>query len=298
MSRKPDVLTLTLLLLTVPAVFGAARASRYPLEQQLWRDVDGEILPFQTPGEIEDYLRNARILSAETTREGTTRPKKALLERNSLRVHACFRHVRVHQKRMRFENGDVRFNFRDDAIFEVAAYELAKLLGFHNVPPTVLREVKGKQVTLQIWVSSTITEKHRLDRDLRPTSQWHWIAQNRLVTLFDNLIYNEDRNMGNLLYDEEWRVWMIDHTRAFRIDDELPDPMMVSGCERTIWERLTTLPDEAFYEALGPYLGKSQIETLLQRKVKLVRRLANRMELYGEAQVLFTLWVSPSQAVQ
>jgi hypothetical protein len=30
---------------------------------------------------------------------------------------------------------------------------------------------------------------------------------------FDQLIYNTDRNLGNLLIDGDWRIWMIDHTR-------------------------------------------------------------------------------------
>jgi len=38
-----------------------------------------------------------------------------------------------------------------------------------------------------------------------------------VVRLFDQLIYNTDRNLGNLLIDKSWRLWMIDHTRAFKV---------------------------------------------------------------------------------
>ena len=39
----------------------------------------------------------------------------------------------------------------------------------------------------------------------------------QLVRLFDQLIYNIDRNIGNLMITNDWRIWAIDHTRAFRI---------------------------------------------------------------------------------
>lgn len=39
---------------------------------------------------------------------------------------------------------------------EVAAYKAAKALGLRIVPPTVLREIKGKKVSLQFYVASSI----------------------------------------------------------------------------------------------------------------------------------------------
>ena len=38
-----------------------------------------------------------------------------------------------------------------------------------------------------------------------------------LVRVFDQLIGNIDRNVGNLLITSDWRIWAIDHTRAFRL---------------------------------------------------------------------------------
>ena len=45
-----------------------------------------------------------------------------------------------------------------------------------------------------------------------------------VVRLFDQLIYNTDRNLGNLLIDKDWRLWMIDHTRAFKTFTEPEEP--------------------------------------------------------------------------
>ena len=35
------------------------------------------------------------------------------------------------------------------------------------------------------------------------------------MKLFDQLIANIDRNQGNLLYDADWHLFLIDHSRAF-----------------------------------------------------------------------------------
>ena len=45
-----------------------------------------------------------------------------------------------------------------------------------------------------------------------------------MMQLFDQLISNVDRNQGNIVYTKDWRLWLIDHTRAFRKNTELEDP--------------------------------------------------------------------------
>ena len=49
-----------------------------------------------------------------------------------------------------------------------------------------------------------------------------------VVRLFDQLIFNTDRNLGNLLIDKSWRLWMIDHTRAFKTFTEPKSPKNLS----------------------------------------------------------------------
>ena len=43
------------------------------------------------------------------------------------------------------------------------------------------------------------------------------------VRVFDELIANRDRNIGNMLWTSTWKMWMIDHTRAFRRGAERTD---------------------------------------------------------------------------
>ena len=45
-----------------------------------------------------------------------------------------------------------------------------------------------------------------------------------MMYLFDELISNIDRNQGNIVYTKDWRLWLIDHTRAFRKNSTLKVP--------------------------------------------------------------------------
>jgi hypothetical protein len=50
-----------------------------------------------------------------------------------------------------------------------------------------------------------------------------WNRQMATVKLFDELIANVDRNAGNLVITTDWQIYMIDHTRAFRLWAHCPN---------------------------------------------------------------------------
>ncbi len=56
------------------------------------------------------------------------------MEKDGIRMHAICRDVHVERSKMPLSDGNISFFFRDDIIFECAAYELAKLLGLDTVP--------------------------------------------------------------------------------------------------------------------------------------------------------------------
>ena len=57
------------------------------------------------------------------------------------------------------------------------------------------------------------------------------------MTTFAELVRDVDRNKGNVLYTKDWRVIMIDFTRAFRLDRELRYPETLQTCDRPFYER-------------------------------------------------------------
>jgi len=258
-----------------------------------WLGPDGEQLSFRSNEEIEEFLRTAEIVSRERVGAGLNNPYKVLLEKDGIQMYAVFRDVRVERSQMPLSDGKVSRFFRDDAIFECAAYELAKLLGLDTVPPAVGRKIRGQQGTLQAWVENVTTQKAlRETTDIPPSggiNRWRWIMQRQNIYIFDNLIYNEDRNLGNILIEPNWKLWMIDHTRAFRRWKELMNPEQVQFAERSLWEKLQALDETEVRAKLKNFLKPAEMNGLIARKGLLVDHIQKLIDDRGEKDVLFTL---------
>lgn len=97
---------------------------------------------------------------------------------------------------------------------ECAAYELAKLLGWALVPPTVEREGEAGTGSLQLFVSSgddsnffTLKESHR-DQLFR-------------MAVFDMLANNADRKGGHCFLGPAGELLGVDHGLTFHIQNKL-----------------------------------------------------------------------------
>ena len=79
--------------------------------------------------------------------------------------------------------------------------------------------------------------------------------------------------MGNLLIGTDWRVWAIDHTRAFRTYDKLKTPANVTRCDRQVLDHLKALDKETLSKQLSDFLTDYQIRGLLARRDAIVALL-------------------------
>ncbi len=257
-----------------------------------WLGPDGEQLPLRSNEEIEEFLQTADIVSQKRVGEGINNPLKVLLEKDGIQMYAVFRDVRVESNQRKMNDGTTKYYFRDDARFECAAYELSKLLGLNTVPPAVERKIRKKRGTLQAWVENVTTEKAlRKETDVPPSGgieRWRWIMQRQNIYIFDNLIYNEDRNLGNILIERDWKLWMIDHTRAFRRWKELLNPDKVQFAERSLWVKLQVLDETEVRERLEKFLNPAEMNGLIERTSLLVNHIQKLIDDRGEKAVLFT----------
>jgi hypothetical protein len=110
-----------------------------------------------------------------------------------------------------------------------------------------------------------------------------------VITVWDQLIFNDDRNPGNILIEPDWDVWMVDHTRAFQRNPELRDPEQVTHCEHELWDRLREVSDDEIRAAVADYLNSAEIEDLLKRRNKLVDRIAAKIVERGEGAVIYDM---------
>ena len=274
---------LTAALIAVVAVGGAAaeQSGRYFARS-------GEHLPFEDDDAALSFLAAATVVSSEELPTGVTKPKRLVLEHDGVRARAIFHDVdQASQETKRLPNGRAVQYFRDSYRNQVAAYRVARLLGFDNVPPTLMRRSEGVVGSVQLWIEGAMMEKDRVERGVEHPSDARRVEQYLEMRIFDNIINNIDRNQTNILFDSGWNLWMIDHTRTFGRDKELPFPEMVKRCSRPVWEALQVVDAQALRAALGPYLGRWEIDAVIARTRKVKKLLGKRIEERGEAPVLF-----------
>jgi hypothetical protein len=96
----------------------------------------------------------------------------------------------------------------------------------------------------------------------RPT-RGAWNNQMYRVRVFDELVYDNDPNLTNVLIGEDWKIWRIDYTRAFRTFHALKDAKDLVRCDRQLLERLKALKESDVAEKTKPYLSKDEVKAVI-----------------------------------
>ncbi len=261
-----------------------------------WIGPGGEPLPFDDADGIRSFLRLAEVEKIKVITSGINRPIKVLLRRDGVEAKAIFRTVDVHKNTFKTQ-GQVQVDFRDHYAYECAAYEMSLLLGLDSVPPCVTRKLWGRHGSLQLWVEDVMTVEMQMKRDLRSPKPLDWVRQQQSMKVFDALIRNLDRHQGNLLVDEDWKLWLIDHTRSFHALPRIAALGQLTWCERGLWTRLRALSAETVRERLGEYLSATEIRALMRRRDVIVEHFEERIATLGESAVLYSLAAAPEPVV-
>ncbi len=275
------------------AAIGEPQAAT-PAVAMRWTDPEGKPLPFQSEDELLVFLSTADVKSEKQLTGGVTFPTKILLEKDGVRANAIFRDVNEEKLVASFGTGRSELYFRDSYIFEPAAYQLSRLLGLDTVPPATLRKLHNKRGSVQIWVEHAMTEGQRIKDKLTAPDEKRRNKQLQMINVFDALVYNADRNRGNILITPDWKLWMIDHTRAFRRNPDLQNAAALKQCERGMYERLKALDEAVVREKLKEYLSTFEMDALLKRRKLILERLDKVIAERGEEQVLYTYTEEPT----
>jgi hypothetical protein len=245
-------------------VLAAALAGPLVVACSLW--AQEVATPALTREQQETFLREARIIRTRAAPGGVTGSLRVTLSDGVFTHDAHVQAVDEAKPTFRGERG-VELNFRDTWRFNVAAYRLALLLGLDMVPATVERRSQQGPAAFTWWVDDVqMDEATRVKKKIRAPDTLAWNQQLYVVRVFDQLIYNVDRNLENLLITNEWRVWMIDHTRAFRLHRTLRTPGDLQGCDRALLARLEALDEPTLRRELSPWLERGAIDALLARR--------------------------------
>jgi hypothetical protein len=221
----------------------------------------------------EEFLKKAKIVRTRGAGKGVTGTVRATLSDGTITHDASIQTIDAYIAEFKSRQG-VEFNFRDSWRYNVAAYRLDRMLDIGMTPPSIERNYQNKPGAFTWWVDDVMMdEAERLKTKVSAPDTMAWNQQMWVVRVFDQLIYNVDRNLGNLLIDKTWTVWMIDHSRAFRLVDKLKSPESVTRCDRGLLEKLKTLDEKSLKSVMGDYLTGPEIRGVLARRNELVTHI-------------------------
>jgi hypothetical protein len=270
MRRASALLGVFAFVLSATALFSAA-----PLSGQV-------AVPAPAPGkcsltwpgfedQLELQLTDGKILKMEDVPIGVTKPQRARLDNG---LSFAWKPLTPG-----FNKG-----FMESYKAEIAAYKLDRALDMHMVPPIVERIEKNKAGAAVFWIENT-----RGWSVANPPQgpEPMWSMQLTRMKMFDLLIANIDRNQGNLIYDADWHLFLIDHSRAFIDKKDLKGIAPLGRVDRKLWEKMQALTLEDLDRILGKWTGDKEKKALITRRDLMAKNIAELVKKHGEKFVFY-----------
>ncbi len=151
---------------------------------------------------------------------------------------------------------------------ELLTYEVSKAIGWHLVPPTVLRTGALGLGSVQLFV------EHNPRMDYFNLGN-RFVSQLQRFVLFDFIVNNADRKGGHLLLDPSGKLWGIDHGLTFHASPKLRTVIwefagqevprgMLDDLER-LHRLLLSQPGSSLYQVLCRYLSQVEVDAFARR---------------------------------
>jgi hypothetical protein len=241
-----------------------------------------------TKEQIKQFLQTAEVIKSKPSSKGVTHPWRLTLSNGTITHDASFQSIDEHKSEMKLESGKIELNFVDSYKYNIAAYQLAELVGLDDILPVyVERKWQGKTGSLSWWLPVKMDGVERAEKKLEPPDPDKWNKQMYRVRVFDELVYDSDPNLTNVLIGEDWTVWRIDFSRAFRKNKDLRAPKDLVKCDRQLFERLKALKADEVAEKTKNYLTKDEVNGVMARRDKIVVTFQTLIAAKGEKEVLY-----------
>ena len=222
--------------------------------------------------QIEQQLTDGKILKMEDVPIGVTKPQRATIEGTPLRF--AWKPIRPGYSK----------GFMESYKAEVAAYKLDRMLDMHMVPPIVERNIQGKNGAAVYWIENV--RGWSVEKPPQGPEP-NWSIQLTKMKMFDQLIANIDRNQGNLIYDADWHLILIDHSRAFITKKDLKGIAPLGRVDRKLWEKMQALTIEDLNAGLDPWVGEKEKMALLTRRDLMAKNIQEMITKRGEKFVFY-----------
>ncbi len=238
--------------------------------------------------QIKHFLLTAKVVGSKQTAKGVTQPWRLTLSDGTLTHDASFQPIDEHKTNVTLASGRTEMNFVDSYKYNIAAYELAELVGLDNlIPVYVERSWKGNPGSLSWWLPVWKDEEERVKQKLQPPDADAWANQMYKIRVFDQLVYDDDPNLTNVLIGADWTIWRVDFSRAFRLKKDLRNPGDLVRCDRQLFDKLKALDANELTEKTKHYLTKDEVKAVMARRDKIVAQFQKLSSEKGEKEVFY-----------
>ncbi|MEO8096823.1 MAG: hypothetical protein ABI811_03930 [Acidobacteriota bacterium] len=221
----------------------------------------------------EAFLKKAKLRLVKGVSKGVTATSRVTLTDGVITHDASVQTIDDYKQVFVPQGGKTELNFRDSYRYNVAAWKLARLIGLGGmVPPSVERGFEAKAGAFTWWIDNVLMDEgERQKQNASSPNALVWQQDVALMKMLDQLIANTDRNVGNMQIDKGWRLWLIDHTRAFRQNKELQNPAALTLIDRDVLAKLKQLEEKSLSKELKSYATGAEIKALLARRDAIVK---------------------------
>ena len=241
-----------------------------------------------TKEQIKQFLLTAKVVHSQEAKKGITHTSRLTLSDGTITHDASFQPIDERKSEMKHESGQVEFNFVDSYKYNIAAYAVAELLGIDDMLPVyVERKWGGKVGSLSWWLPVKMDEAERFAKKIEAPDADRWNKQMYRIRVFDELVYDTDPNLTNVLIGEDWTIWRIDFSRAFRTNKDLRGSKNLVKCDRQLFEKLKALDANELAGSTKLYLSKDEVKAVMARRDKIVAQFQKMISEKGESEVLY-----------
>jgi hypothetical protein len=243
--------------------------------------------PTLTKEQTTQFLLTAKVVKSQRSKKGVTNPWRLTLTDGTVTHDASFQTIDEHKATMQLASG-TELGFVDSYKYNIAAYQLTELLGIDDMLPVyVERKWNGDAGSLSWWLPVKMDEVERHKQKLTAPDADAWNNQMYKVRVLDQLVYDNDPNLTNVLIGEDWKIWRVDFTRAFRLHKDLRNPTDLVRCDRQLFEKLKALNGNELAEKTKRYLTKDEVKAVMARRDKIVEQFQKLISEKGENEVLY-----------
>jgi len=240
-----------------------------------------------TRDEMATFLRDAKVLKEKELGKGSTVPLRLTLSDGRTTHDGVFQAIDERKALMEFAGGRREINFVDSWRYNVASFQLAELLGIGDMMPvTIERSYNGKKGSLSWWVETLMDERERVQRKKEAPNPAAWNEQMQRLRVFTQLVDDTDRNLGNVLITPEWKLIMIDFSRAFRLQPVIKQEE-ITRCDRRLLDALEHLQLDTLTKTTVGYLTPEEAKAVIARRDLIVAYVRKLIAEKGEASVLY-----------